>query len=160
MSLTDKLQELANIGYKKEKSDKILNDLHSLVKIDSVILRGYATWTLDQLEPNKLPPQVYHVAIEHPQCSDSNSGTEDLPWKTIQKAAETLRAGDTVIIHKGIYRECVQPFCSGFSDKMITYRAADNEEPMMKDRIAFQLFISLFLGISPVNQKNAVSKFL
>ena len=33
--------------------------------------------------------------------SDSNPGTEAQPWETIQKAAKTLLAGDTVYIKTG-----------------------------------------------------------
>lgn len=39
--------------------------------------------------------------------SDSNPGTQSLPWKTIQKAANTLRADDTVIVNAGTYNERV-----------------------------------------------------
>src|SRR4030042_2020171 len=37
--------------------------------------------------------------------SDSNPGTLSQPWKTIQKAANTVTQGDTVNIRGGTYRE-------------------------------------------------------
>ena len=37
--------------------------------------------------------------------NDTNPGTLDQPWKTIQKAANTMVAGDTVNIRNGTYRE-------------------------------------------------------
>jgi hypothetical protein len=43
----------------------------------------------------------YYVDREHPQASDGNPGSEELPWRTIQQAAERLRAGDTVWIKAG-----------------------------------------------------------
>lgn len=55
--------------------------------------------------------------------SDSNPGTEVLPWKTIQKAAGTLTAGDTVYIKAGTYNERVVPKNSGGSGNYITYTA-------------------------------------
>ncbi len=62
--------------------------------------------------------RVYYVA---PTGSDNNPGTEDKPWRTIQKAAETLLPGDTVYIKAGVYRERVVPKNSGEPDKYIVY---------------------------------------
>lgn len=46
--------------------------------------------------------KIYYVAKNG---NDSNPGTESQPWRTIQKAAETLVAGDTVYIKAGTYNE-------------------------------------------------------
>lgn len=62
---------------------------------------------------------TYHVA---PSGSDSNPGSQSRPWKTIQKAAETMVAGDTVLIHSGTYNEKVTPVHSGTEGKYITYQ--------------------------------------
>ena len=45
----------------------------------------------------------YFVDQDHPQASDEHPGTEDLPWKTINHAAEVLHAGDVVLVKEGIY---------------------------------------------------------
>lgn len=45
------------------------------------------------------------------------------PWKTIQKAADTLTAGDTCIILAGTYRETVTPANSGTPGNPITFKA-------------------------------------
>jgi hypothetical protein len=55
--------------------------------------------------------------------SDSNTGTEPLPWLTIQKAADTLVAGDTVYIKAGTYYESVITQNSGSAGSYITYAA-------------------------------------
>ena len=56
--------------------------------------------------------------------NDSNSGTsESMAWRTISKAAKTLKAGDEVIILKGTYKEQVIPENSGVAGKYITYKA-------------------------------------
>lgn len=49
---------------------------------------------------------TYYVAKQSPDgCNDNWPGMENQPWSTIQKATNTLRAGDTVLIHKGVYPE-------------------------------------------------------
>jgi parallel beta-helix repeat protein len=55
--------------------------------------------------------------------SDANAGTEAQPWRTIQKAAVTLVAGDTVYIKAGTYNEKVFPKNSGIPGNYITYAA-------------------------------------
>ncbi len=74
---------------------------------------------------------TYHVAQQHAKASDENPGTAAAPWKTILKAAETLRPGDTAIIHAGTYREHVRPARSGEPRKPITYQAAEGEQPVI-----------------------------
>lgn len=60
--------------------------------------------------------------------SDSNPGTEAQPWRTIQKAANTLVAGDTVYIKEGTYNERVIPQNSGSPGNYITYIAYPGHE--------------------------------
>lgn len=52
---------------------------------------------------------------------DSNPGTEAQPWRTIQKAADTVQFGDVVFIKQGTYYERVQPKNSGQEDLIIVY---------------------------------------
>ena len=65
---------------------------------------------------------VYYVAPD-PLGDNSNPGTEAEPWETIQKAADTLVAGDTVHIRSGTYREQVVAQNSGSAGNYITYAA-------------------------------------
>jgi hypothetical protein len=73
-----------------------------------------------------LTPQgaVYYVA---PSGKDSNPGTLSQPWQTIQKAANTLVAGETVYIRAGTYPEQVVPHNSGSAGNYITYAAYPGE---------------------------------
>jgi len=71
---------------------------------------------------------VYYVA---PTGSDSNPGTESQPWQTIQKAADTLVAGDTVYIRAGTYEEQVIPVNSGSANNYITYASYPGETVMI-----------------------------
>jgi PKD repeat protein len=54
--------------------------------------------------------------------NDSNPGTQSLPWKTIQKAANTMVAGDKVIVKSGTYSERVSETTSGNSGNQIVYQ--------------------------------------
>ena len=77
--------------------------------------------------------KVLHVATNNPQASDNNPGTIEKPLKTINAAAQRLQPDEKVIVHEGIYRECIQPARGGTSpDKMIDYEAAEGENVIVK----------------------------
>ncbi|HCI44808.1 MAG TPA: hypothetical protein DE315_04680, partial [Candidatus Omnitrophica bacterium] len=61
---------------------------------------------------------VYYVS---PAGSDANSGTETLPWKTIQKAADSAKPGDTVYVKAGTYYEKVKINQSGLAGQPIIF---------------------------------------
>lgn len=65
-----------------------------------------------------------HVAAQAPQGGD---GSEARPLNRIQQAADIATAGDTVVVHEGIYRENVNPKHAGTNIERITYTAAPNE---------------------------------
>jgi len=71
---------------------------------------------------------IYYVA---PDGNDEGPGTIDLPWRTIQHAADTLVAGDTVYIRAGTYSERVLPQHSGSPGSEITYAAYPGETATM-----------------------------
>ncbi len=68
----------------------------------------------------------YHVS-KAPYARDTNNGTINFPFETIQKAADVAQAGDTVIIHEGTYRETVTPKNDGIATAPIIFRAAEGE---------------------------------
>ncbi len=59
--------------------------------------------------------------------ADTNQGTEASPWLTIQKAASTLVAGDTVFIKAGKYNERVIIQNSGTTDNYILFSNFQND---------------------------------
>lgn len=72
----------------------------------------------------------YHVAKNG---NDHGQGTRHDPFLTINKAASVAVAGDTVIVHEGVYREWVKPRHKGLSKKRrITYQAAEGEKVVIK----------------------------
>jgi len=66
------------------------------------------------------PENVYYVATDG---WDGNPGTEQLPWRTVQRAADTLTAGQTVYIKEGTYNERIWVQNSGTPDNFITFTA-------------------------------------
>lgn len=72
--------------------------------------------------------RTYYVNQHHPKASDTNDGSELMPFKTISKAAGVVRAGERVVIRTGVYRESVHPANGGSSpDKMISYEATPGD---------------------------------
>ena len=65
-------------------------------------------------------PGVYYVA---PSGNDSDAGTQSQPWRTIQKAANAMVAGDSTTVLSGNYNERVQVTISGTVGAPITYQA-------------------------------------
>jgi len=55
--------------------------------------------------------------------NNANPGSEGLPWLTVQKAADTVIAGDTVIVKSGIYPEFVVEATNGTNTGQIKYLA-------------------------------------
>ena len=54
---------------------------------------------------NPIQATTYYVDRNHPSPSDTNPGTLNSPWLTIQHAAEMVAAGDTVFVRAGTYFE-------------------------------------------------------
>jgi len=66
---------------------------------------------------------TYVVDQRAPDTSDANPGSVQAPWKTIAHAAAVARAGDTVLIRTGVYREPVVLNRSGAADQPIRFQA-------------------------------------
>ena len=88
----------------------------------------FESWEKEQKYSREL-----HVNGNHPGASDKNDGTYDHPLKTINAAAQLADPGTRVLIHGGVYRECVAPVRGGSGpDRMITYEAFGNGEVVIK----------------------------
>ncbi|PYV23281.1 MAG: transcriptional initiation protein Tat [Acidobacteria bacterium] len=77
--------------------------------------------------------KTYYVDNRNPRAADSNPGTKELPFATINKAAQVLQPGERVVILTGVYRERVVPARGGAGpDKMISYEAAPGANVIVK----------------------------
>ena len=60
----------------------------------------------------------------NPSASDGNDGSAAAPFRTIGRAAALAEPGTRVLIHAGLYRECVSPARGGTDpEHMISYEA-------------------------------------
>jgi hypothetical protein len=57
---------------------------------------------------------------------DTNAGTQAAPWATIQKAADVMNPGDTVIVQEGTYTDRVRTKRAGKPDMPITFKTSGN----------------------------------
>jgi hypothetical protein len=67
----------------------------------------------------------YHVTTTG---KDSNAGSSKAPFRTIQRAANIMTAGDTCYIHAGTYYECVKPANSGAEGSSMVFTAFRDDQ--------------------------------
>jgi len=64
--------------------------------------------------------------------SDTNPGTATAPWRTIQKALDTLRMGEIALVHGGVYNENLVFRHAGLPSNPITVRNFPGEQPVVR----------------------------
>ncbi|MGH8651006.1 MAG: choice-of-anchor Q domain-containing protein, partial [Gammaproteobacteria bacterium] len=103
---------------------------------------------------------TYYVDTNHPSASDSNPGTEVLPWKTIQKPANMLVAGDTVYIKQGTYTATtptIQLKNSGTASGSITYSAyPGHENKAILNGAGIEMIGKSYIKVSGLRIQNAL----
>jgi hypothetical protein len=70
------------------------------------------------------PGTLNNYFVDSQKGSDTNAGSQALPWLTIQKSANTVKPGDTITVMAGTYNERVQVARSGQANKPITFQAS------------------------------------
>jgi hypothetical protein len=76
--------------------------------------------------PGRTPPPngpQYYVDALSPSSSDANPGTAERPFRTLRRATEAVRAGDTVWVRPGVYREVLRIEANGTPTAPIVFRA-------------------------------------
>lgn len=108
--------------------DISLSKTSALTPTPTPIPTSASTSTPVQTEKQALIPVTTSVSIGNTYYvakngNNNNPGTEQSPWLTITKAANTLVAGDTVYIKEGTYNENVLIKNSGSPGMFITFAA-------------------------------------
>ena len=93
-----------------------------------VIFRFYVTVALFVVLSGFAFAKNYYVAVEG---NDRDPGREDQPFKTIQRAADVIKAGDVCYVGAGVYRESVRLAGSGSSRKPICFVASPGTKVMI-----------------------------
>jgi hypothetical protein len=97
------------------------------------------------------PNSSFYVATTG---NNSNPGTQAAPWRTIQHAADTARAGSTVNVRGGTYEELLNINASGnATDGFITFRSYPGETAILE---AEHFAPSGRSGVLTINNKSYV----
>jgi len=86
----------------------------------------------EQANPWLCPKDCGKVYYVSKQGNDNNEGSGKNPWLTIQKAANSVKPGDTVYVKEGIYEEQVIIDKSGNSKQRITFSNFEDEEVIVR----------------------------
>lgn len=119
---------------------KLLKKILPLLLFFSLMIQGVA--------PAKCSAAVTTTARTYFVSTSGNdraNGTFRRPFKTIQKAANMAKAGDTVYIRGGVYRERVTVKSSGSAGRIITFRSYPGERVTMDGAtVALPYYYPLF----------------
>ena len=85
------------------------------------LLPALVAWTVCVTVPTTAANYVVDQAA--PGVADTNTGTEEQPFKTVQHAADVAKPGDTVFVMAGRYAERIKVTTSGAEGQPITLRA-------------------------------------
>ncbi len=97
------------------------------IRLIGSIATLFLVWSAGGTSPSNAA--TYYVS---PNGSDSNPGSQALPWKSISKAASTLAAGDVAIIRDGTYTEPQIQFAnSGTASQPIVVRAENKHQAVL-----------------------------
>ena len=66
---------------------------------------------------------AYVVDRAAPGAADTNPGTEQMPFKTVQRAADAARPGDTIYVMAGEYDERIEVKAGGTKGKPVAFMA-------------------------------------
>lgn len=89
----------------------------------------FLTWEPTEFSFSK----TYYVDQKNPEASDSNPGTEEKPFLTINHAAQIVQPGERVLVKSGVYRELVSPAQGGTDPQhIISYEAYPGHEVAIK----------------------------
>lgn len=98
---------------------KILKKTLPLLLFFSLLFQGLAYAGVSSKATSSATGKTYYVSTTG---NDGSAGTERRPFRTIQKAANMVSAGDTILIRGGTYQERVTVKKSGTPGNIITFQ--------------------------------------
>jgi len=84
--------------------------------------------------PALVQANIYYVATDG---NNNNLGTETAPWASVDKAADTMEAGDTVYVKQGTYSGFAVHTAGTSFDNMVSYLAYPGDTPVIDGQIYF-----------------------
>lgn len=81
--------------------------------------------------PRPLPPSTGETFYVSEEGDDIGPGTRELPWRTIQKALDSLEPGQRVLVQGGIYEQDLVMARAGAPDAPITVAAQPGERVVL-----------------------------
>ncbi len=90
------------------------------------------------LEFGEASARTFVVDQRHPKAADNGPGTAEQPFRTISAAAKIAGAGDTVLVHEGVYRERVASARGGKAGEPVVYTAAPDERVVIRGSEVWQ----------------------
>jgi parallel beta-helix repeat protein len=85
-----------------------------------------------------------------PTGNDASSGSASAPWRTLQKAADTVSAGATVVVHSGTYQGFTMTR-SGTASQPITFMGAPLESaPVIDGTLGARVDVVRFAGVHDI----------
>ena len=92
----------------------------------------------------------YYLSAEN--GDDNNEGSSEQPWRTFDRAWQTLAAGDTLVLKSGVYSEALAPSISGEAGNPIVILAEHDGEVIIEtvDQAAINIFNQNYLTIEGI----------
>jgi len=131
--------------------------------ITPTVIPPTATPTITPITPTPNKGNIYYVSTEG---DDSNPGSLDQPWQTIQKAVNTTVAGDTILVRGGEYVTVNGGWNfrnSGTQTNPITLRNYSGEQVVIKINQAsdnYPAFRCWFSRIDPIGWQTTKADFI
>lgn len=105
--------------------------------------------------PDETAGNTYYVS-KNANASDENDGSKDKPWATIEKANQTAKEGDTVIIGEGTWHESIKPENDGTASSPITFKAEEGKDVYLSATQTINKFTEYRDGILVASVPNSL----
>ncbi len=137
----------------------VFGDYNGKFAFDTVFLEPFSNDTLELIF------DYVNFYVDGENGNNNNPGTEELPWKTIQKAFDSSIPGSNVFIKEGIYNEEILANVSGNgTDGFITFTNYENDEVIidgtgLPEKILLDISGQDYLRIKGLEFRNSIGNY-